>query len=184
MDADNHRLRWPFPAATCGQSTAPGVSGSQRLDVHRPEQIDPHHLRDAARIIAVGRVDGFRCRLQVVWLPPDPSTTIVIRDQLQARSGPGSRRDSSTPQQDRPDGSQPPSLGKFGLPSSTMQTVVSFTETSMLRSNERMQGQNARFSWLSPRFGCVLTGISPIGQILSVRWRLFVSFGHEPFSNP
>jgi hypothetical protein len=34
--------------------------GNQHLHMHRLEQADPHHLRDPARIIAVGLVDLLR----------------------------------------------------------------------------------------------------------------------------
>lgn len=70
-----------FLKQLAGRQQRPALLARQRLDMHRPEQVNPHHLGDAAGIVAAGLVDlrlektplydGFRCRSQVVQLPSD-----------------------------------------------------------------------------------------------------------------
>ena len=46
-----------FLQTACGPSERAALLARQRLHMHGREQIDPHHLRDAARVVAIAFVD-------------------------------------------------------------------------------------------------------------------------------
>ena len=117
----------------------PSFLARQRLDVHRSEQVDPHHLRDAARIVAIALVHlRLQKRLGMPRLDADRRHACFRQSAEQPlRQRPGFETDTYKPpcgilkDRTRSSGWLATLRSRQILPaSSTMHMDVSFTETS------------------------------------------------------